>query len=100
MRSLYAKRAEMLSKALSDADLHISDGLDIQTKNIHTCIEVNQKYSVKELERSAIKVADIDDYYYKKSLAEHYYLPINVSNVEEGHINAGIKKLILTIKKP
>jgi DNA-binding transcriptional MocR family regulator len=97
MRMLYAKRADILSKALGDIYLKDNNSSPLGTGNVHLCIELNQKYSIEALERVNIKVANIHVYYYKKELENKYYLPINVSNVEEEQITAGILKLMLTV---
>lgn len=99
MRKLYAKRADRLSEALGDIYFNNNESSSLITGNIHTCIELNQKYSIEELERVGIKVANIYDYYYNQSFAETNYLPINVSNVEEDQIPSAVEKLMLTVGK-
>lgn len=104
MSALYARKADVLSKSLSKLnhkekkDDHTSHANTHKSKYIHTCIELSEMCSIKALEERGIKIADINEYYYQYDNSIRNYLPINVSNMDEKKIEAGLEKLYKNIK--
>ena len=98
MIKLYKNRAELLRSILTDLNVQGSFRSQSDASIIHTCLDVKKYVSLKKLNQSGIKIADIRKHYYTWNKDHYTYLPLNVSNVSNDRIDTGIRKLLKRIE--
>lgn len=98
MKKMYKERAKTMLNFLEKKDLDIPCSETEETAIVQTCLQIEKTYAIKNLEKKGIKIANISDFYYDDNTVNRQYLPINVSNVDVGQIEAGLNKLCMILQ--
>jgi len=93
MRQIYCNKTNIMRNVLKKIGIEGTYQEGEKSAIVQTCLNIGKPYSIKKLNKSGLKVADIRDFYFDKSVFNMNYLPVNVSNLDDKEIEIGLKRL-------